>query len=65
MATTGKDITWMALNELLRNTNDERQLQKLLSNERNGKRRPTWMLRIYQRYNRVRYLREQKELLQS
>lgn len=57
-------IRWMDLNRVLRETEDEKLLHKLLDDERKGLNRPGWVIRIHQRLNRVRCLREQKELLQ-
>ena len=56
-------IKWMDLNKLLRSTEDEQPIRKLLDTERNGPNRPGWVLRIHQRLNNVRRLREQKELV--
>lgn len=53
--------SWTALNEALQIL-DEKQLVALLSIERKGKRRPTVLLRIHQRYAKVRLTREREEL---
>jgi hypothetical protein len=56
-------ITWQQLNDKLRETEDEKVIRQLMRNEQNGQNRPGWVLRIHQRLNRVRRLREQQELV--
>lgn len=55
---------WTNLNLALRSI-DEAQAKKLLSKEREGKKRINFLLRIYGRYNRLRSDRERRELLQQ
>jgi hypothetical protein len=56
-------VTWQRLNDMLRGTDDEKVISKLLKNEQEGANRPGWVLRIHQRLNRVRSFREQRELV--
>ena len=64
---TKKDttITWMDLNKVLRETEDLKSIQVLMNNEKRGRNRGPWLLRIHQRYNQVRREKEQRELLQE
>ena len=54
--------TWAQLNDALRDCNDEAALKKMLNTETKGPNRPQWKLRIHQRLNKVRRIREQAEL---
>ena len=53
--------TWVALNEALRAA-DERQCQRLLQEERAGRKRKQFLKRIHSRLNKVRADRERQEL---
>lgn len=57
-------LTWIALNDALREA-DERLCKELLAVESKGRRRPTFLRRIYGRLNRVRALREVQDLLKG
>lgn len=61
---TQKGITWTLLNNALRDADDEKVVQRLLSDETKGKNRPAWKLRIHQRLNKLRRMREQKAIVQ-
>lgn len=54
--------SWLALNAALK-TMKEKQLQDLLKKEQMNNARPSFLVRIYGRFNRVRGQRELKELL--
>lgn len=54
--------TWAGLNEHI-NTLDEAECWALLAAEKKGKRRVSFMLRIYGRANRLRTESERKELV--
>jgi hypothetical protein len=54
--------TWADLNEWLK-TCDETSATKILNVEKVHARRPTFLLRIYSRINKLRADRERKELL--
>ena len=56
-------IRWTDLNNVLRGTEDEKLLRKMLAQERNGPNRGAWVIRIHSRLNRVRRIREQQELM--
>ena len=58
-------ILWMDLQVVLSKTEDLKELKTLLDNERKGANRSSWVLRIHQRYNRVRRENEQRELLRQ
>lgn len=53
--------TWSALNDALR-TAGEKACERLLVHEAKGKNRPTFLLRIHSRLNRVRRERERAAL---
>lgn len=53
---------WQALNEGIKELTEE-QVEKLLTQERNGLRRTQFLLRLYGRYNTLRTVRERKEIL--
>ena len=53
--------TWIALNDALRNA-DEEYCQQLLKHEQAGKQRKQFILRIHSRLNKVRADRERVEL---
>lgn len=55
--------TWLLLNEGLRTLTEE-QCWRLLAEERAGKRRPQYLLRIFSRANKLRTDRERAEILQ-
>lgn len=54
--------SWQELNKQIKKLG-ERQLHMLLSEERAGAKRPTFLTRIYGRFSKVRELRERRELL--
>lgn len=53
--------TWIGLNAALPRLK-EAELEALLATERRTKRRPTVLIRIHNRFNRVRGEREREEL---
>lgn len=53
--------TWLKLNDVLRNADEELCLQ-LLKAERQGRKRSQFLRRIHSRLNRVRRVREREEL---
>lgn len=53
---------WSVLNENVQNL-DEETLWKLLQRERKGEKRTQFLIRLYGRYNKLRTVRERKELL--
>lgn len=53
--------TWLSLNKALRTAN-EAQASDMLREEKQGKSRLSYLLRIHQRYNSQRALREREEL---
>lgn len=53
---------WQALNAHVQ-TMDEQELQKLLKKEQMNKNRMQFLIRIYGRYNKLRTIRERKELI--
>jgi hypothetical protein len=53
----------MDLGKALRETQDLKKIQKFLDEEKAGYNRGPWLLRIHQRYNRVRREQEQRALL--
>ena len=59
------NIRWYDLNKVLRETEDLKVLQHLLSDEQKTHNRGPWLLRIHQRYNQVRREQEQRALLQQ
>lgn len=54
-------MTWRQLNDLLRGA-DEKECRILLRREKKGKKRIRFIARIHSRLNRVRAMRERKEL---
>jgi hypothetical protein len=52
-------MTWRELNDELRKAKDVKVILQLYKAERKGKRRKTWLTRIYCRYS---YLRRKKEM---
>lgn len=54
--------SWTSLNNVVGELSED-QLMALLKLEQQGARRPTFLMRIYGRYNRVRALRERQALL--
>jgi hypothetical protein len=52
-------MTWRELNDELREAKDVKVILQLYKAERKGKRRTTWLKRIYCRYS---YLRRKKEM---
>jgi hypothetical protein len=57
------DVTWVMLQDLLRNVNSEDEAWRLLQAEVKGKRRLQHMLRIHARLNRLRMDRERSEIM--
>lgn len=55
-------VSWIALNDAVMATTDERALHRLLVQEQGGKRRKQFMARIHSRLNKVRADRERAEL---
>jgi len=53
---------WIALNKRLM-TMTEEECFALLQEERDGQRRPQWLLRIHARFNKLRGERERTELI--
>lgn len=53
--------SWNNLNEAMRNA-DEKLCAKLMAEERKGRRRKEFMLRIHSRLNKVRADREREEI---
>ena len=56
-------MNWFELNAVLP-LKDERQVQALLNEEVKVHKRPTFIVRIHQRYTMLRAQRERKELLE-
>jgi hypothetical protein len=54
---------WADLNELLMATTNEKTLEALITKEKAGENRPTFIKRIHARLNKVRADRERRELL--
>lgn len=54
--------TWATLNEHVQTLGEE-ELWDLLEKERKGEARTQFLIRIYGRYNKLRTIRERKELL--
>lgn len=50
--------TWVALNAFLMSCHDEKVLERLLKEERRGRCRQTFVMRIFKRINRLRVRRE-------
>lgn len=57
--------TWKKLNAFVSTTKDEEKLSQLLSKEREGQARESYMLRIYGRISLLRGLREREELTKA
>ncbi len=56
--------TWVALNETLRKTNDEKVVLQLLEEEKaRSPKRPQFLRRILARYSKLRARRERRELV--
>ena len=53
---------WVTLNSVVMDL-EEAQVKALLDLEREGQRRPAFLLRLYGRYNTLRTRRERSELL--
>lgn len=53
---------WNRLNEALMGLT-EADVSKLLAAERDGRRRPNYLLRLHSRMSRLRHQRERRELL--
>lgn len=53
--------TWIGLNEKIQALS-EKECWQLLELERRGRARPTFLLRIHSRANRLRYLRERRDI---
>lgn len=56
--------SWQILNDYIVNASEEECLQ-LLELERTGRARKMFLYRIHSRFNRMRYARERRELLES
>lgn len=54
--------TWATLNRYVQGL-DEQTLQALLKKEQKGEARTQFLIRIYGRYNKLRTIRERKEIL--
>lgn len=63
MSVKRKELLWLELQEILRNTDNEKLLEKLIKEELAGKNRAQWKLRIHQRLSKLRREREANELL--
>lgn len=62
MAAKNKQLTnWKTLNVALKKLS-EKQVHSLLRNERQGAARPTFVMRIYGRFAKLREQRERSEL---
>lgn len=57
--------TWKALNEAILKLDDEAQVRALLAEEKAGRRRKQFMLRIHSRLNRIRADHERTDLTNS
>jgi hypothetical protein len=57
-------MNWFELNAVLP-LKDERQVQALLNEEVKVHKRPTFIVRIHQRYTMLRAQRERQELLEK
>lgn len=53
---------WAVLNENVQNL-DEETLSELIEKEKHGEARPQFLIRLYGRYNKLRTIRERKEIL--
>jgi hypothetical protein len=54
---------WKILNDKLRVCTTEKEILKLFKKEYEGKRRPTFLLRIQGRLNRIRSRAERRKIL--
>jgi hypothetical protein len=54
-------ISWPVLNKVINNF-DELQLMVMMDTEKSGKRRKDILLRLHQRYSKLRNVRERAEL---
>lgn len=57
-------MNWHDLNAILPLRN-ETQIKAMLDDEVEGQRRPTYIVRLHQRYSALRAQRERKELLEK
>jgi len=55
------DMPWLELLNQLRNAS-EKECADLLESEKHGRRRFNYLMRIFMRYNKLRYQRERREL---
>jgi hypothetical protein len=53
-------MTWRELNSQLREAKDAKAILKLYKEERKGKHRKRWLMRIYYRYSSLRRKEEMK-----
>ena len=53
-------MTWRELNSQLREAKDVKAILKLYKEERKGKHRKRWLMRIYYRYSTLRRKKEMK-----
>lgn len=53
---------WVVLNEYIQ-TLDEKTIKALIEKEKNNEARPQFLVRLYGRFNKLRGMRERKELL--
>lgn len=56
------EMPWLELLDQLRNAS-EKECADLLESEKHGKRRFNYLMRIFMKYNKLRYQRERRELL--
>ena len=59
-----QNVTWRELNHIL-GTKTETEVEKMLADERAGRRRIVMLERLHQRYNSLRVARERMEILRE
>jgi hypothetical protein len=57
-----KLYTWKQLNDKLRSTRSEQEVERMISEEQKNGKRSRWIHRMYARYGVLRKRRERKEL---